>query len=277
MKLFGRDLAANRSEVRVIYKYLWYFIRCFLMVKSPFSFIRCYLAQSCPTGNRVYFRNGMKILLSGHPHDVVTVFVVFVRQDYGKVRPGDVVLDIGANLGIFSVYAASRGARLVHAFEPNSASHELMVANIRENGLERTIMPHRAAVCGRNLGQVRFPKGSSMYHAIIRESHADEADGDYECVPSVSLNTIIEEHFGHGSEIDILKLDCEGSEYDILFSTSHRVYGRIRDIRLEYHEGRAAEILSFLEERGYRKRRLMRESAFGGTMWLERAGAFRGL
>src|SRR5689334_18042003 len=64
---------------------------------------------------------------------------------FAPIRPGDVVLDIGANHGFFSCRAAQAGAT-VHAYEPDPTTYEFLTENIRANGLERSIVPHRAAV-----------------------------------------------------------------------------------------------------------------------------------
>ena len=50
------------------------------------------------------------------------------------VRPDDLVLDVGANLGVYTVVSAVQGARVV-AFEPNSSARGSLLANISLNGL----------------------------------------------------------------------------------------------------------------------------------------------
>jgi len=266
VKLFGRDLSSHRSQVRSIHKYAWYLLKCLRVFRGPLRVIRCYVAQTPPEGNVVELRSGMRIFLSGHPQDIVTVFVIFIRQDYGEVRPGETVLDIGANIGVFSLYAAARGARAVHAFEPNTESYGLLLRNIRENGLDGVIVPHRAAVAGRGRDAVRFPKGSSMYNAIPREGE----EGEFEDVRAVDLDRVYADCFGGGQVVDLLKLDCEGAEYDILRDATPEVFRRTRAIRLEYHHGREGELMGYLAGRGYRKRRLMKENPGSGTMWVER-------
>lgn len=266
MKLFGRDLSGNRSEVKHLYKYCWYFLKCFLVFRDPLEFIHHYLSMTSPKSGVVRLRNGLKIHLSSHPHDVVTVFVIFIRKDYGAVPPGSVVVDIGANIGVYTLYAAACGAALIHSFEPNSEAFRLLSRNVRENGLGNVVRTHRTAVAGANFGTVKFPKISSMYNAIID----DDADQEYEYVSSVSLEEVAMRISSENPRIDLLKMDCEGAEYDILPATGPEVFRKIGEIRLEYHKGMRSDLLPFLERMGYRHRLSKEENSLSGILWVGR-------
>src|SRR5262245_12868978 len=65
------------------------------------------------------FRNGARLRI-GRGVDHVPILEIFVREEYGGIADGSVVLDLGANLGAFAVYAATtaRGIR-VYAYEPS--------------------------------------------------------------------------------------------------------------------------------------------------------------
>ena len=93
-------------------------------------------------------------MLSGHELDIVVAFQVFCEQVY-PVERDTVVVDIGANIGLFSLYAAFSGAARVFAFEPNQEAYRCMLDNIERNGLQRRIAPfpnHRCTEGGRALG-----------------------------------------------------------------------------------------------------------------------------
>jgi FkbM family methyltransferase len=271
MKLFGRELSNTPGEVKEIYKYFWYFLRCFLVFRTPLGVIYHYLSRTSPKGGVICLRSGLKIHLSGHPDDVITVFVIFIRRDYGTVPPGGVVVDIGANIGVYSLYAAACGAGGVHAFEPNSEAFRQLSRNIRENHLDNLVRAHRLAVSGGESEKVKFPKISSMYNAIIE----DATVRDYEVVPAMTLGGIIGQFFPGNTVIDLLKMDCEGSEYDILYTTGSEVFQRIREIRLEYHKGGAGDLLSFLQRSGYRKLFFKEVSSSSGVLWVGRKSDVR--
>ncbi|MFA6147226.1 MAG: FkbM family methyltransferase [bacterium] len=225
--------------------------------------------MTSPKTGVVRLRNGLKIFLSSHPHDVVTVFVIFIRRDYGAVSPGGVVVDIGANIGVFTLYAAACGAGAVHAFEPNSESFRQLSRNVLENRLENVVRARRMAVTGTHVGEVKFPKGSSMYNAIID----DDAVQEYENVSSLTLREIITRDPSGNLEVDLLKMDCEGEEYGILFAAEPELFRNIGKIRLEYHKGNRSGLLSFLERMGYRHRFSKEENSRSGILWVERKPA----
>ena len=72
----------------------------------------------------------MTVCLSSHPHDLITVFVIFFHKDYGTIPEQSIVLDIGAHIGALSLYAARRGASKVYAFEPNREAYDVLCRNI---------------------------------------------------------------------------------------------------------------------------------------------------
>jgi FkbM family methyltransferase len=213
----------------------------------------------------VELRSGLRIHLSGHPHDVITVFLIFVREDYGQVHFGSTLVDVGANIGVFSLYAASRKAGRVYAYEPNTQTYACLMRNITDNHLEQTIHPYQFAVSSSAGDTVKFPVQPSVYNAIITGDTAAE----FERVMTTSLPAILDEH--HLDRVDLLKLDCEGAEYDIVFDAPDEMWARIDRIRLEYHNGRVDELRSHLEARGYRLASFRKDLESSGNLWFEKA------
>jgi FkbM family methyltransferase len=119
-----------------------------------------------------------------------------------------VVLDVGANAGTFSFYAADKGAKAVHAFEPVSGTMELLKKNIELNK-DKTgcpIFPHKLALgdCeGEIEMQVSFP-GQAGASAYLKRNY-----GKTENVQMVTLDNM-------GLAPDIIKVDAEGAERHIL-------------------------------------------------------------
>jgi FkbM family methyltransferase len=258
MRLFNRDLAMYRRNAARIPAYGFYFLRCFLLFQHPLTFIASYLRMTPPPEQKVTLRNGMVIHLSGHPHDIVTVFLIFVRRDYGMVPNSSTVIDIGANIGVYALYAAFCGARSVKAYEPNSEAYTCLQRNIRENRLEGVIAPFQFAVTGQAGNTVRFPKASSAYNQILAADTSEE----YESVGTVDLSTIMNDI----DRVDVLKMDCEGSEWEILQAADRNLLEAIRAIRMEYHMGHRDRITSLLEGNGF-SRQYMFGTMNAGTMW----------
>jgi FkbM family methyltransferase len=207
-------------------------------------------------------RNGWRILLTEHPEDVVTLFGIFVRREYGLVSPGDIVVDVGANFGAFSLFSVFCGASKVFCYEPCSATFEVIQHNVRMNRLEDKIIPVRRAVTGVSDCLVRLTVSDGPRNRIV----LSDAEAKTELVSTVSLQGIIETH--RIERLDVLKLDCEGAEYDILFSTPPDVLKIVRSIRMEYHRGVTNEFLRFLQSNRFKLCRLKRYDRMTGILFL---------
>lgn len=243
--------------------YCWWFARIFLLFRRPVAFLIHYLRRTSPASGMVEMRNGDRIHLSGHAHDVITLFVIFVRWDYGRLENAGVVVDVGANIGAFSLFAARSGARRVLAYEPNAASFRCLERNLQANDLGAVVLASRKAVSGRAGERVRFPVAPSVYNRVAAEG----AVGEFESVQTTNLDAILAEEAPQG--IDLLKLDCEGAEYGILFEAGPAL-ARVREIRMEYHEGRVDELARFLRERGFEITHLRPDNESCGSLWARR-------
>lgn len=123
------------------------------------------------------------------------------------VRPGDVVLDIGASFGAFALFLAHYvgPAGRVHAFEPGGFSYTQLDANVALNGLQDRITLHRAAA-----GEA--PNVLRLYHisdAPVTFSMGGEGD-DYEEVPSVRVDATVPPD--EWARVSFVKIDVEGFE-----------------------------------------------------------------
>lgn len=180
-----------------------------------------------------------------------------------------VVIDLGAGFGDFSIYAASRYPRsTVYAYEPSPASYAMLRDNVRLNRADR-VHAFPFAVVGRAAGPITLFTGtrSAVQHTTIRggspiSSHAVQ-------VESVTLAQVFREHAIE--RCDLLKIDCEGAEYDILLQSDASAIAKIRHLVMEYHDGVTAyshaDLAAFLRERGFRVA-LRRNRAHGDLGYL---------
>lgn len=245
--------------------YAWCFAQCVVLFRNPISFVYHYITGSAPAGRKVVLRSGLEIHLSDHPHDIRTVFVVFIKKDYGRVSPGAVVLDFGSNIGVFALYAAHAGARKIYSFEPNQRNYDALVRNVEANGLKNVIVPFKRAVSPVAHQTVKFALASGPYNQILED---EKSSNDYELVDTTSIEAILSDH-ALGS-VDLLKADCEGAEYDILMRASASLLSRIRAIRIEFHRWPMEELILHLKRQGFACVHLDRENA---VAWFEREGA----
>lgn len=175
------------------------------------------------------FRNGMKIKLDRVYDDgwsPTILMDIFVKEEYGKIENDSIIVDIGANIGAFSLYCAFFNGCTVYSFEPDKRNFELMLENIRINGLEERIYPFDKAVSDIS-GIKKLYKSISMSHSlnVVSDTYVD--------VESITLRDILITN--DIKKVDYLKLDCEGGEYDILYNTDSETFAKVKNILLEYH------------------------------------------
>src|SRR5256886_2120417 len=241
-------------------------VRALLLFKKPLPLIRHFFNQTCPSDKCIHLRNGRELKLSGHNLDIVVLFQVFCERVY-PTDSNTVVVDIGANIGLFSSYAAFSGAQKVYAFEPSPQAHHCMLENIKSNNLQKVIVPFNYAVTSKSNDVVTIPKAASPQNRIAYEN-ADRDKDEYESVNTISLNDIVSKE--NISRVDLLKMDCEGSEYDIFASISRPTFSKISRIIVEYHDGKAVEMDENLKQHGFKLEKQSRATEKEGMLWFRK-------
>jgi FkbM family methyltransferase len=140
------------------------------------------------------------------------------------------IVDVGACVGSFTVWAAKRSphARLI-AVEPNPEVMPYLVENIQTNQLASRVAVVEAAV-----GGVTGLAAIENANARTTEMHVVPVEsGGGPAVRMFSLEGLLQE--AGLDSCDLLKLDCEGGEYDALLSAPDSVLKRIRAIVCEFH------------------------------------------
>lgn len=174
------------------------------------------------------------------------------RYDLGELpTPLDgVVVDIGAHVGLFSMWVGSLfpGSRIV-AVEPSPRAASYLRRNVASlRGADITVVE---AACGRAHGRAFLRLGrSEMTNSLYSERVGQSSDLEVEVLT-------LEEVFARSGieRCALLKLDCEGAEYDILGGASVETLSRVERIVLEYHRGVAghdpSELVDQLERSGF--------------------------
>lgn len=133
------------------------------------------------------------------------------------------VVDIGAQVGVISTYIAKKFGSHVMAIEPMPDNYSRLVRNINAMGVGNLVNPVNKSVY--NGKPIKLSRGETNLTGSARVS-----DEGIE-VESVNLHDIIK----CVSVIDCLKIDCEGSEYEILYNLSEKDFRKIKHIRGEFH------------------------------------------
>lgn len=125
------------------------------------------------------------------------------------LRRGDVFVDIGANVGSYTVLAASLGARVVAA-EPIPNTFDRLTANVRLNEMQSSVTAHRVGLSDKN-GTLRFTTSyDTINHVMAKSENLPGAD-----VPVVTLDSIL-----RGESPTLVKIDVEGHELPVLMGAA---------------------------------------------------------
>lgn len=161
--------------------------------------------------------------------DMWTVNEVFCRQDYGNERGVRTVVDIGSNIGISALYFLTRNPNCrVWLHEPVPANVERLRGNL--SGREARWSLTEAAVAG-EAGRAEFGvERSGRYGGLGVEA---ESTIEVECV---AVNDVLEDVLAAVGEVDVLKIDTEGSELEILRAIRPELLRHVRTAYLEVGE-----------------------------------------
>jgi FkbM family methyltransferase len=177
-------------------------------------------------------RSGLPLHL--HGWDEVAVFwQIFARQCY-EVRPTDrLIIDAGGNIGLFAVWATQNApqARVI-SIEPNPDVFTRLQEAVRSAGVADRVDCVQTA-----LGNDSTPR----WLADAREGHSTEsyivsknaAEKKGRMVACTTLPSLLESK--NCSQIDLLKMDIESSEYEVLLATPVEVLRRIQRVNIEFH------------------------------------------
>lgn len=141
------------------------------------------------------------------------------------------MIDIGANIGDSAIYFALNRSQKVIALEPIPTNYEIAKKNIKMNNLENKIELTLAG-CGDQSGAINCDIDAKGIKAYLDENTKKENTIQ---VPIITLEEILKKNNLSGS--CILKMDCEGHEYEIILSASQQTLTNFSEILLEYHYG----------------------------------------
>lgn len=161
----------------------------------------------------VRYVNGMRLRV--YPDSRAAALVLYTTlPDYWEMMfmlrylaPDDVVVDVGANVGTYTVLAASCTARgQVVAFEPDPVARERLTENLALNGLSNVVV--RCEAVGAAVGEAELTQGLDTTNRIVRQ-------GDQ--VPSRRVPiTTLEAACASFPHVELCKLDTEGQEISVL-------------------------------------------------------------
>ncbi|MFX0132102.1 MAG: FkbM family methyltransferase [Candidatus Hodarchaeota archaeon] len=212
----------------------------------------------------------LKLQLLDKINGIYQINEIFIRKSYDKFNYKDkVILDIGGYIGDTALFFVLEKAKKIIVYEINKDSYQILIENIRINRLENRVEAYNKGISNRHEEvalKIYEQKGSSSIYNISKGKRIEEKA---ELIP---LHEVLIK------PIDILKMDCEGSEYDILLDIlENNLIDLINEgIILEYHNldklhnSRIAVML--LKEIGFKNIYFEKENSLRGLIYARKEG-----
>ena len=221
------------------------------------SLIPLFLCRSRTSIKKLKLRRPTLEVMVRSAMDVWSVKETFVDQFYTRygapVEEGWTVVDIGAGIGDYSLYAAhGNRSGVIYAYEPFHESYALLKCNLALNGIENVHTRQQAVWGSAGEVQLDLSSGEPLQISSSERVGRNRVAGKT-CVEAVILLDLLREE--RIEKIDLLKLDCEGAEYEIFFKAPADVFGKIERVIMEFHDldetRNHRALFRFFREQGY--------------------------
>ena len=230
-------------------------VKSFFKISNWYEFYRIHQGKKEET--LIKLRNNTKFLIRNN-FDAGALREIAIQDHYklGQIKKEDVIVDIGAHIGIFSIMASQKGS-IVFSYEPVPENFLLLKKNIELNKITNIKAVNKAVCSDNKKRKMSLEPVNFGGHSFFSSS---EKSIEVQCITleKILLDNNIE-------KIDLLKIDCEGAEYDILLKAGD-VMKKIKRIAMEYHtiEGHTdQELVVFLEKHGFKVEKLPLSQTLG--------------
>lgn len=174
--------------------------------------------------------------------DLSSTVEVFLFEVYKFLRPeGAIIIDIGANIGDSAIYFCLNNANRVIALEPFPYSYNFATLNITANSLVDKIQLLNAGYGKDSI--VNVQEGESSGLSLLTNYKKGKKIEVY------SLKTIFNKYGLDTANNILLKIDCEGCEYNLL-DEPIEILNKFKKIQIEFHYG-YKNLESKLKEAGF--------------------------
>ena len=147
---------------------------------------------------------------------------------YGRLRvKNNVVIDIGANIGDTSIYFALNGAKRVIAIEPSPYAFKNLIRNINSNSVNN-VLPINAGISS-EIGVIKLKDEIRDVTGVKALNQAEGLE-----IPVFTITTLLNRYKLYGENL-VLKMDCEGCEFDSLINENSNTINMFSEIFMEYH------------------------------------------
>ena len=216
--------------------------KCMIKIKNWNTALACYFKEN-KTKQTNILNDGTKCIIR-NKNDAVAFLENFILEANTsdkkfKINHKDIIVDIGAHVGYFTLFAAKKATEgKIIAFEPSIESFLGFKENIKINNF-KNIIQEKTAIAKVKGKQTLYVNDED---AISNTIYKQNKNLDKEEVECISLQDIFEKY--ELKKIDFLKMDCEGAEYEIIMNAESSILNKIQKISMEIHE----EIVPYTKE-----------------------------
>ncbi|NUQ25610.1 MAG: FkbM family methyltransferase [Saprospiraceae bacterium] len=190
-----------------------------------------------------------------HTYDRFMIEEVWLNDEYRldncTVMSNAGIIDVGAHIGSFSVRASKLFPdNFIWAFEPAIDNFNLLKNNLKLNNCANVQVYQKAVTDNKKKANLFINENHTGGHSLIPDFHDKKAIVE---IDAISINTFVNEKAV--DSIGYLKIDCEGSEYQILDSLSPAVWNKIHYLGVEFHPVAgydAIASITAIQQRGFR-------------------------
>jgi FkbM family methyltransferase len=196
------------------------------------------------TNDIVYLHSNNKIIAIHGGINNGDIRAIFVDKVYQRLPiKNNTVLDIGASIGDSAIYFALSGAARIICIEPDTENIELAKKNIELNNFSNIILNQGA--CSKHRGKITL--GSDHQESNVNILKDLKADLE---VQLWTLEDLVNKYHILSEGANVLKMDCEGCEYETILSANEKTLEKFSHMIIEYHFG-YKNLKQKLEECGF--------------------------
>ena len=181
------------------------------------------------------------------------------RNAYGlpeKLPEGSIIIDIGCHIGSFSYEAAKRGASKIYAFEASLENYKIASQNLKEYINSGVVELFHLAVWDKPDEEITLNTGevdtlNTGGYSLFKNWWSEATN---EKTLTTTLDIILKDYIKL-QPVEIIKFDCEGSEYKIFYSSrmfDQYVKRMVGETHTGENIGSTAELIAYFESKGYK-------------------------
>lgn len=233
-------------------KKLKYILPILKTIFSSKNWIEVFTLSFLPREIVFRFKNGLEFKINNF-HNLISLYEIFIKNEYliKKLNP-KIVIDIGANFGDSTVFFAKTYPKsFIFSFEPSLSTFKILKTNINLNNIENCKF-FKLGV-GSKRGKYSFFENkqsglSSLYQTGVLSTKIT--------VDIITLLDIFK--INKINSCDLLKLDCEGAEFDIIMNSPVDIFSKVNSMIIEYHnevtDYKHTELVKYLKKLKFKVR-----------------------